>query len=346
MSLIAYLGHRRIITWSTILLKQKPSNPSIATAAGACRAHHHYHKKQQQTKIKSEESVFCSAIQIPDGYRAYCAKFSIVCFSFFLFFFFGLFRSFSLCFSLLQKTQISSKKKEKEVWVKWKSLTDQSRSCRLVVGPNEKWIADLSVLSHRNWLQVSELQRLSPFPHSKQNKTKPSCSERSFYSSIPCLLDTYCERKMLLSVLPWTSCCCCCCFLSKDSCFFSHKDFFVLLLLVLGCRDRLLVLVLVATWFWVLGIKARVFQTVLAAIYPSCLFLCLFVCFLERCCGRKTGRVVETGSFTYPIALLLEKSFWNEARMAAAAGQALMVMVMMFHVWLEPLLVLVLFFLT
>lgn len=106
------------------------------------------------------------------------------------------------------------------------------------------------------------------------NKTKPSCSGRSSDSSIPCLLDTFCERKMLLLVLPWTSSCC---FLSKDLCFFPHKDLCVLLLLVLGCRDRLLVLVLVATWFWVLG-KARVFQTVVAAIYPSCLFLCLFVC--------------------------------------------------------------------
>lgn len=117
----------------------------------------------------------------------------------------------------------------------------------------------------------------------KQNKTKPSCSGRSSDSSIPCLLDTFCERKMLLLV--WTSSCCCCCFLSKDLCFFPHKDLCVLLLLVLGCRDRLLVLVPVATWFWVLG-KARVFQTVVVAIYPSC----LFVCFLERCCGRKTGR--------------------------------------------------------
>ncbi len=279
MSLIAYLGHRRIITWSTILLKQKPSNPSIATAAGACRAHHHDHKKQQQTKIRSEESVFCSAIQIPDGYRAYCAKFSIVCFSFFLCFFFlgGLFRSFNLCFSLLQKTQISSKKKKKEVWVKWKRLTDQSGSCRLVVGPNERWITDLSVLSHRNWLQVSELQWLSPFPHSKQNKTQLQWKNLWFF--YPCLLGTFCERKMLLLVLPWTSSCCCCwcCFLSKDLCFFPYKDLCVLLLLVLGCRDRLLVLGLVATWFWVLG-KARVFQTVVAEIYPSCLFLCLFVC--------------------------------------------------------------------
>jgi hypothetical protein len=59
----------------------------MATAAGACRAHHHNHKKQRQTKIKSGESVFCSAIQIPDGHRAYRAKFSIVCFSFFLFIF-------------------------------------------------------------------------------------------------------------------------------------------------------------------------------------------------------------------------------------------------------------------
>lgn len=147
---------------------------------------------------------------------------------------------------------------------------------------------------------------------------------------------------MLLLVLPWTSSCC---FLSKDLCFFPHKDLCVLLLLVLGCRDRLLVLVLVATWFWVLG-KARVFQTVVAAIYPSCLFLCLFVCvfFGEMLWeeDKKTGRVVETGTFTYPIALLLEKSFWNEAPMAAAAGRALMVMVMIFHVWLEPLLVLVL----
>ncbi len=110
-------------------------------------------------------------------------------------FFWGAYSVHSIfCFSLLQKTQISSKKnkkeKKKEVWVKWKRLTDQSRSCRLVVGPNEKWITDLSVLSHRNWLQVSELQWLSPFPHSKQNKTQLQWKKLWFFYSlfVGCLL--------------------------------------------------------------------------------------------------------------------------------------------------------------
>ncbi len=44
-----------------------------------------------------------------------------------------------------------------------------------------------------------------------------------------------------------------------------------------------------------------------------CLFVCLCVFWRDVVGGRqedkKTGRVVETGTFTYPIALLLEKSF-------------------------------------
>lgn len=114
-------------------------------------------------------------------------------------FFWGAYSVHSIfCFSLLQKTQISSKKnkkeKEKDVWVKWKRLTDQSRSCRLVVGPNEKWITDLSVLSHRNWLQVSELQWLSP-SSSQQTKQNPAAVEEALILLFPvCWIPSVKER--------------------------------------------------------------------------------------------------------------------------------------------------------